>query len=140
MHVSMWGYYSRFNGGLFSIFSYIFLYLCFCFQSERRRKGRKKKSFEFKKVYIFLAAIAFFIGRWFLRKSKITIWPEFPTSANANFSYRFGFLCDFMKAAPQGIIKTLSLRHSFFLSVGGFMGAAFAFRLRPNLSFVPGHF
>lgn len=26
IHVSMWGYYSRFNGGLFSILAYIFLY------------------------------------------------------------------------------------------------------------------
>ncbi|MBI2074252.1 MAG: O-antigen ligase family protein [Candidatus Levybacteria bacterium] len=29
MHVSLWGYYSRFNGGLFSIFSYILLYYAF---------------------------------------------------------------------------------------------------------------
>lgn len=28
-HVSLWGYYSRFNGGLFSIGSYIFLYYAF---------------------------------------------------------------------------------------------------------------
>ena len=28
-HVSIWGYYSRFNGGLLSIFSYIFLYYAF---------------------------------------------------------------------------------------------------------------
>ena len=28
-HVSVWGYYSRFNGGLLSIFSYIFLYYAF---------------------------------------------------------------------------------------------------------------
>ncbi|MBI1982087.1 MAG: hypothetical protein HYS68_00670 [Candidatus Levybacteria bacterium] len=29
IHVSMWGYYSRFNGGLLSILSYIFLYYAF---------------------------------------------------------------------------------------------------------------
>lgn len=29
IHVSMWGYYSRFNGGLFSILAYIFLYYAF---------------------------------------------------------------------------------------------------------------
>ncbi len=29
MHVSIWGYYSRFNGGLFSILSYVFLYYAF---------------------------------------------------------------------------------------------------------------
>lgn len=28
-HVSLWGYYSRFNGGLFSILAYIFLYYAF---------------------------------------------------------------------------------------------------------------
>src|SRR5689334_11566335 len=28
-HVSLWGYYSRFNGGLLSIFTYIFLYYAF---------------------------------------------------------------------------------------------------------------
>ena len=29
MHISIWGYYSRFNGGLLSILTYIFLYYAF---------------------------------------------------------------------------------------------------------------
>lgn len=29
IHVSLWGYYSRFNGGLYSIISYVFLYYAF---------------------------------------------------------------------------------------------------------------
>jgi len=40
-HVSLWGYYSRFNGGLLSIISYIFLYYAFVsnFNNEQVRGG-----------------------------------------------------------------------------------------------------
>ncbi len=41
-HVSIWGYYSRFNGGLLSIISYIFLYYAFVsnFLNDHARGGK----------------------------------------------------------------------------------------------------
>src|ERR1035437_3612036 len=66
MHVSLWGYYSRFNGGLLSIFSYVFLYYAFVSNLRDEAKdlpaGRQEKNipFEFKKVYLFIAAIVVF--------------------------------------------------------------------------------
>ncbi len=45
VHVSIWGYYSRFNGGLLSIISYIFLYYAFVsnFISEEDKRGVTSK-------------------------------------------------------------------------------------------------
>lgn len=54
-HVSWWGYYSRFNGGLLSIICYIFLYYAFAsnliHKTEDERTG---KSFSFKLLVISL--------------------------------------------------------------------------------------
>lgn len=49
IHVSMWGYYSRFNGGLFSILAYIFLYYALVsnFSDKEARgdtTGRKREA------------------------------------------------------------------------------------------------
>ena len=43
MHTSLWGYYSRFNGGLLSILSYIFLY--YAFVSNFTKDSAKKSLF-----------------------------------------------------------------------------------------------
>ncbi len=39
MHVSIWGYYSRFNGGLLSVISYIFLYYAFVSNFDFQARG-----------------------------------------------------------------------------------------------------
>lgn len=43
-HVSLWGYYSRFNGGLFSIIAYIFLYYAFLSNFQTNTLVRVKRS------------------------------------------------------------------------------------------------
>ncbi|MDZ4227999.1 MAG: O-antigen ligase family protein [Candidatus Levybacteria bacterium] len=43
-HVSLWGYYSRFNGGLFSIISYIFLYYAFLSNFQTNAVSMVKRS------------------------------------------------------------------------------------------------
>jgi len=43
-HVSLWGYYSRFNGGLLSIISYVFLYYAFLSNFQTNAVGMVKKS------------------------------------------------------------------------------------------------
>jgi len=40
-HTSIWGYYSRFNGGLLSIISYIFLYFAFVSNLKDEEKEEK---------------------------------------------------------------------------------------------------
>ena len=42
-HVSLWGYYSRFNGGLFSIMAYIFLYYAFVSNFRENAKAVVKR-------------------------------------------------------------------------------------------------
>ena len=43
-HVSLWGYYSRFNGGLLSVIAYIFLYYAFLSNFQTNAIGMVKKS------------------------------------------------------------------------------------------------
>lgn len=59
MHVSLWGYYSRFNGGLYSLASYIFLYYAFVSNviPEHQEQTPEKKTFN---VWLFLTGIAIF--------------------------------------------------------------------------------
>src|SRR3990172_4912773 len=60
-HTSIWGYYSRFNGGLLSIVSYIFLY--YAFLTNLKDEGEESEDFDFKRIYIFLGGILiFFVG------------------------------------------------------------------------------
>ena len=42
-HVSLWGYYSRFNGGLLSIFAYIFLYYAFASNLTKNANERVRE-------------------------------------------------------------------------------------------------
>ncbi len=103
-HTSLWGYYSRFNGGLFSILSYIFLY--YAFVSNLKNEDEEKEGFSFKKIYIFIAGIAaFFVGiliSTFVKGSDSAGIPYqmFATLLTALVS--FGIL---MKAAPTGVFK-----------------------------------
>ena len=64
MHTSLWGYYSRFNGGLFSILSFIFLYYAFATNllPEKIKEKVEEKAYDFTKgAFIFSGAIAVFI-------------------------------------------------------------------------------
>lgn len=50
-HISIWGYYSRFNGGLLSIITYIFLYYAFISNFRENAKEIVKRS-----IYVILAS------------------------------------------------------------------------------------
>jgi tetratricopeptide (TPR) repeat protein len=105
MHVSLWGYYSRFNGGLFSIFAYVFLYYAFVSNLKDEVK-EEKKSFEFKKVYLFLAAIAvFIIGLLVSSQIKNPDLAGIPYQAMATLVTVMASFAVFMLAAPLGILR-----------------------------------
>src|SRR3972149_8233638 len=70
-HTSIWGYYSRFNGGLLSIVSYIFLY--YAFLTNLKDEGEESEDFDFKRIYIFLGGILiFFVGTLISSQIKTT--------------------------------------------------------------------
>ena len=104
-HTSIWGYYSRFNGGLLSIFSYVFLYFAFASNLKEEDKDKEEK-FEFKKVYIFIIGIvAFFIGAIVSSQIKSTGAVDVPYQLFANLITVLVSFAIIMKAAPRGIIK-----------------------------------
>jgi O-antigen ligase len=105
MHVSLWGYYSRFNGGLFSILAYVFLYYAFVTNLKDTVREEKAK-FEFKKIYLFVAAIAvFIIGLLVSSQIKNPELAGIPYQAIATLITVFASFAVFMLAAPKGIIR-----------------------------------
>lgn len=104
-HVSIWGYYSRFNGGLTSILSYIFLYYAFV-TNLKEEQEENKDGFDFKKIYIFVAAIiVFFIGALVSSQIKPPTDAGIPWQMFSNLTTVFVSFAIFMYAAPKGIIK-----------------------------------
>ena len=105
MHTSLWGYYSRFNGGLFSILSYVFLFYAFI-SNLKEEEAKKEQAFSFKKVYIFIAGIAvFFIGALIsstIKAGDISTPPFQMLSILTTALVSFAIL---MMAAPSGIVK-----------------------------------
>jgi putative inorganic carbon (HCO3(-)) transporter len=106
-HTSIWGYYSRFNGGLLSIFSYVFLYFAFVTNLKEEAKDEEKpQKFEFKKVYIFaIGIVAFFIGAIVSSQIKSADSVGIPFQLLANLVTVLVSFAIIMKAAPRGIIK-----------------------------------
>src|ERR1035437_2590895 len=105
MHVSLWGYYSRFNGGLLSIISYVFLYYAFVTNLKDEVKEEKAK-FEFKKIYLFVAAIAvFIIGLLVSSQVKNPDLAGIPYQAMATLITVFASFAVFMLAAPKGTLR-----------------------------------
>ncbi len=104
MHVSLWGYYSRFNGGLFSILSYVFLY--YAFLSNLKDEKEEKAGFGLKNVYIFIAGIiVFFIGTLIASNIKTTEAAGFPYQMIATLTGALAAFTVFMYAAPKGYFK-----------------------------------
>ncbi len=65
MHVSLWGYYSRFNGGLLSIISYIFLYFAFVSNYKDLNDGKENPNIGFSQILLFLGGVlVFFTGNF----------------------------------------------------------------------------
>lgn len=106
MHTSLWGYYSRFNGGLFSIFAYVFLFYAFVSNFRNEEEHEEKKAFDVKRVYLFIGAIVLFFGGTLLSsliKGGTTAGIPFQLFAITTTAV-LSFVV-FMKAAPIGIIK-----------------------------------
>ena len=66
MHISLWGYYSRFNGGLFSILSYIFLYYAFVSNYKDLNKDEENQNINLTQILFFIGAIVIFFAGNFL--------------------------------------------------------------------------
>jgi putative inorganic carbon (HCO3(-)) transporter len=105
-HTSIWGYYSRFNGGLFSILAYVFLFYAFVSNlKEEEKEKTEKPSFDFKKIYIFVAGIiVFFIGVLISSQIKNADGTGIPYQMFANLTTVFVAFTVLMYAAPKGII------------------------------------
>lgn len=109
-HISIWGYYSRFNGGLLSIFSYILLYYAFVsnyFQLEidENNISKKHKKSTFTSVALFLSALALFpLG-------IIISIPQDPAHANPSmlFIAMIISLFLFIRSFPGGFLKRIIL-------------------------------
>ncbi|HUD04419.1 MAG TPA: O-antigen ligase family protein [Patescibacteria group bacterium] len=105
MHVSLWGYYSRFNGGLFSIFAYVFLYYAFVSNLRDEQKEEKAK-FEFKKIYLYIAGIiVFVIGLLVSSQIKNPDMAGIPYQGLATLTTALASFTVLMLAAPKGILK-----------------------------------
>jgi putative inorganic carbon (hco3(-)) transporter len=112
MHVSLWGYYSRFNGGLLSIFSYVFLYYAFVSNLKDEEKdlpaGRQEKNnpFELRKIYLFIAGIiVFVIGLLVSSQIKNPDMAGIPYQGLATLATALSSFAVLMLAAPKGILK-----------------------------------
>lgn len=113
-HTSLWGYYSRFNGGLFSILAYVFLYYAFVSNLKDEEKdnetpaSKQQSAFNtgFKKISIFIGGLLVFVA-------GALISSQVPHPADAGIPYQmlatlitvFLSFAVLMKAAPKGVIK-----------------------------------
>lgn len=107
-HTSFWGYYSRFNGGLLSILSYVFLYYAFVsnFKKEENAPSGGKKPFEFKKIYIFIAGlVVFFTGIYISSFVKSSDSAGIPFQMFATLITAVAAFFILMKVAPDGVLK-----------------------------------
>lgn len=107
-HVSIWGYYSRFNGGLLSILSYVFLYYAYVSNLRDEEKDEKEKDGYdiIKKSYFYIGGIALFIvGILISSQIKTTTEAGVPYQMLATLVTGLASFALIMKAAPKGILK-----------------------------------
>ena len=104
-HTSVWGYYSRFNGGLLSILSYVFLFYAFV-SNLKENVEEEKSGFEFKKIYLFITGIiVFIIGALIASQIKSAEAASVPYQMFANILTVLATFAILMFAAPKGIIR-----------------------------------
>ena len=108
-HTSLWGYYSRFNGGLLSIFSYVFLYYAFVSNMiKSEHSDEESKAYNFPKgVLTFISALAVFILGILVSTALKSTTTEagFPFQMLATLVTAIATLAIFMLASPEGKIK-----------------------------------
>ncbi len=106
-HTSFWGYYSRFNGGLFSIISFIFLYYAFATNMLKKDEEEDNSNYNFgKNSLIFIGALAVFVvGILISAALKSTTEAGFPYQMLATLITAITSFFVFMKASPKGVIK-----------------------------------
>lgn len=106
-HVSLWGYYSRFNGGLFSILSYVFLYYAFVSNYKDLNKEEEEKELSLTRILIYIGGFAIFLG-------GVIIASQLNSLASSSFIpfqmlillvTAIASLAVFMKVSPSGLLK-----------------------------------
>jgi putative inorganic carbon (hco3(-)) transporter len=115
IHTSLWGYYSRFNGGLLSIFAFVFLYYAFVsnllIKDDSAKQNIKQSNVEpaydyIKGLLAFAGAIgAFILGVLISTALKPTTEAGIPFQLIAMIITCLASFALFMKAAPFGTIK-----------------------------------
>ncbi|MBI3985005.1 MAG: O-antigen ligase family protein [Candidatus Levybacteria bacterium] len=70
-HTSLWGYYSRFNGGLFSMLSYIFLYYAFVSNYKDLTRDEEEKEIKASQILLFLGAVSLFFAGNFIAAQTV---------------------------------------------------------------------
>jgi len=105
-HTSLWGYYSRFNGGLFSILAYIFLFYAFVSNLKEENESGEEHTFDVKKIYIFIAGIVvFFAGTLVASQIPASQSAGIPFQMLATLIAALASFAVLMKAAPTGILQ-----------------------------------
>lgn len=70
-HVSLWGYYSRFNGGLLSILSYVFLYYAFVSNYKDLNKDEETPNIGLSQILLFIGGVLVFFGGNFIASQVV---------------------------------------------------------------------
>lgn len=109
-HVSLWGYYSRFNGGLLSIFAFVFLYYAFVSNfKDLETQEQKENSIGFKSIGLFVAGIAvFFAGSLVASFFRSTAAGQmFPLQMLVSLTTVLASFAVFLKAYPSEFLKRI---------------------------------
>ncbi|OGH23157.1 MAG: hypothetical protein A3F31_04160 [Candidatus Levybacteria bacterium RIFCSPHIGHO2_12_FULL_38_12] len=104
-HVSIWGYYSRFNGGFLSTLSYITLYYAFVTFLPRNKKIEHKGTPFILRISLFIGAVLLIIAGTYLS----TAFPNHQAEENAVLFFIFILISFFLFIFSQsgGFLKRL---------------------------------
>ena len=104
-HVSLWGYYSRFNGGLYSIFAYVFLFYAFVSNFKDINENQKENKFSLNFLIYGIGLLVFFVGIYISSLIKSTEFSVIPFQMFATLTTALAAFFIFLKAAPSGFMR-----------------------------------
>lgn len=106
-HVSLWGYYSRFNGGLFSILAYIGLYYAFVSNFKDLNKENEEKELSLTRILIYLGGFGIFLGGVVIASQLNSLVSSsfIPFQMFILLITAVASLLVFMKVSPSGFLK-----------------------------------